>query len=67
MEHKSVINKNKPKTKKILSYTLLCLLCYLHQKNQIKTKFMQLSIYLNVVYQVHIVEMKDFYKTWTFD
>ena len=29
-------------------------------------KFTQLSIYLNVVCQVHIVK-KVFYKTWTFD
>ena len=39
---------------------------HLHQRRQIKTKFMQLRIYFNVAGQVHIFK-KSFYKTWTFD
>ena len=34
------------------SYPILCPLCHLHQRNKIKTKFMLLNIYLNVVCQV---------------
>ena len=67
MLHKSVINKNKQKTEKILSYSIFCPLCHLHQRKQIKTKFTQLRIYFNVSDQVHIIKKHGFYKTWTFD
>ena len=66
MQHLLEINENKQKTEKLLSYPILCPLCHIHQRKQIKTKFIQLSIYFNLVGQVHIVK-KGFYKTWTFD
>ena len=66
MQHLSVINKNKQKTEKLFSCPILCPLCHLHQRNQIKTKFMQIMIYFNAACQVHIVK-KGPYKTWTFD
>ena len=59
MQHMSVINKNKQKTEKLLSYPILCPLCHLHQRKQIKTKFTQSRIYFNVEGQVHIVKRKD--------
>ena len=59
-------NKQKQGEDKKISYPILCPLCHLHQIKQIKTKFTQLRIYLNVAGQVNIVK-KGFYKTWTFD
>ena len=56
MQHLSVINENKHKIEKRFSYPILCPLRHLHQIKQIKTKFTQLRIYLNVACQVHIVE-----------
>ena len=41
-----------------LSYTILCQLCHLHQRNHTKTKFKQFRIYFNVSCQVHIVEKR---------
>ena len=55
MQHLSVVNENKQKTEKLLSCPILCPLCHLHQRNQIKSKFTNLSIYFNVACQVHIV------------
>ena len=52
MQHLSVINENEQKTENLLSYPILCPLCHLHKRKQIKTKFMQLRINLNVVCQV---------------
>ena len=56
MQHLSVINKNKKNTEKLLSLTILCPLCHIHQIRQIKTKFTQLRIYFNVEGQVHVVK-----------
>ena len=58
MQYQLVINENKQKIEKLLSYPILCSLCHLHQRNQIKMKFTQLRNYFNVVYQVHIIEEK---------
>ena len=66
MQHQLVIDENKQKTEKLLSYTILYSLCHLHQRKLIKTKFNQLRIYFNGLCQVHYVE-KIFFKTWTFD
>ena len=57
----SVINENKHKTGKLLSYPILCPLCHLYQIKHIKKKSTQLRIYFNVVYQVNI----DFFKAST--
>ena len=63
----SVCNKQEqPVTDFVLSYTILCPLCHLHQRKHIKTKLTQLRIYFNVVCQVYTVE-KGSYKTLTFD
>ena len=63
----SVGNKRKWKTENLLLYPILCPLCQLHQRKQIKMKFLSIRIYFNVVWQVHIVAKKVFYKTCTFD
>ena len=67
IQHQQVINENKQNKEKLLSYPILCPLCRLHQRKQIKTKLIQFRIYSHVVFQVHIVRKKGFYKTWTFD
>ena len=43
MQYQSLINENKRKTEKLLSYPILCLLCHLHQRKHIKTKLMQIK------------------------
>ena len=53
----SVIDKKK-EDRKTFSYPILCPLCHLHQRNNIKTKFTQLRIYFNVACQVHIFVKK---------
>ena len=63
MQHLLVINENKQKTEKLLSYPILCPLCRFHQRKHIKTKFILLRIYFNVSCQVHTVKKKGFYKT----
>ena len=67
MQHQLGINKNKYKTEKLLSYPILCPLCHLHLRKQIKTNFTQLRIYFNIACRVHIFEKKGFHKTWAFD
>ena len=67
MQHLLEINENKQKTEKLLSYPILCPLCHLHQRKYIKMKLIQFRIYSNVADQVHTVNKKSFYKTWTFD
>ena len=63
----SVVNKRKQaEDRKTFSYPIFCPLCHLHQRNQIKTKFTQLSIYFDVACQLYTVK-KVFYKTWSFD
>ena len=57
-QHLSVINKNKQKTEKLLSYPILCPFCHPHQRHHIKTKFTLLRIYFNVVCEVHVVKKK---------
>ena len=52
MQNQSVIKQNKRKTEKLLSYSILCPLRNLYQRNQIKTKFVQFTIYFNVACQV---------------
>ena len=47
-----------------LSHPILCELCHLHRRNQIKTKFMQLSIYLNVVCQVRVWFLRCTWIRW---
>ena len=54
MQHQLVINKNKRKTEYFLSYPIFCPLCHTYQIKQIKMKYMQLSIYFSVVFQMHI-------------
>ena len=66
MQNQSVINENKQKTEKLLSYPILCPLCHIHQRKQIKMKFTLLRIYFNVACQVLIFKGKGFYKKWTF-
>ena len=39
----------------VLSYPILCLLCHIHQRKQIKIKIMRLWVFFNVECQVHIV------------
>ena len=56
MQNLSVINEKKQKTEMFLSYTILCQLCHIHQRNQIKTKLTQLRIYFNVACQVNITK-----------
>ena len=57
----SVGNKRKQtKDRNLFSYPILCPLCHLHQRKQIKMKLMKFRIYFNVVYQVHIVNKKSF-------
>ena len=58
MQHLLVINENKQKTEKLLSYPILCQFCHIHQRKQIKKKFTQLMIYFNVAGQVYIVRKK---------
>ena len=67
MQHLLEIYKNKQKTEKLFSYPILCPLCNIQQRKNIKTKFTQIRIYLNVSCQVHIIENKGSYKTWKFD
>ena len=55
MQHLLEIKENKQKTEKLLSYPILCPLCHLHQRKQIKIKLMQFRIYFNVAGQVYIV------------
>ena len=64
---KSVGNKRKLTEDRIFSYPILCSLCHLNQRKKIRTKFMQLRIYFNVVCKMHTVGKKGFYKTLTFD
>ena len=40
----------------MFSYPILCPLCHLHQRKQIKMELTQLTIYFNVEVQVHIVQ-----------
>ena len=58
MQHLLEINENKQKTETIFSYPVLCPLCNIHQRKQIKMKLMQFRIYFNVAGQVHIVNKK---------
>ena len=67
MQHLLEIKENKQKTEKLLSYPILCPLWHLYQRKYIIMKLMQFGIYFNVADQVHIVNKKSFYKTWTFD
>ena len=48
MQHLLEINENKQKTEKLFSYPILCPLCHLHQRKQIKMKLIQFRIYSNV-------------------
>ena len=52
IQHQLVINEKKIEDRERFSYPILCLLCNLHQRNQIKTKFMQLRIYFNVACKI---------------
>ena len=53
----SVGNKQKQiEDRKTFSYPILCPLCHLHQRKQIKMKLMLFRIYFNVAGQVHIVK-----------
>ena len=53
----SVGNKRKKhKTEKRFSYPILCPLCHLHQRKQIKMKFRQFRFYFTVVCQENIVK-----------
>ena len=52
----SVGNRQKNKIEKLFSYPILCPLCNIHQRKQVKTKFTQLRIYFNVAGQVTIVK-----------
>ena len=36
MQHLSVINEKRQMTEKLFSYPILCPLCHIHQRNQIK-------------------------------
>ena len=58
MQHLLEINENKQKTEKLLSYTILCPLWYLHQRKQIIMKLIQSGIYFNVSDQVHILQQR---------
>ena len=58
MQHMLEINENKQKTETILSYQILCPLCHLHQRKQMKMKFIQFKIYFNLDDQAHIVNNK---------
>ena len=58
IQHQLVINENKNMTEKLLSYPILCPLCHLNQRKNIKNNFTQLMIYFNVACQVHIFEKK---------
>ena len=50
----SVGNRQKlTEDRKTLSYPILCPLCHLHQRKQIKMELMQFRIYFNVAEQVH--------------
>ena len=44
IQHLLEINKNKQKTENLLSYPIVCPLCHLHQRKQIKMKLMQFRI-----------------------
>ena len=54
----SVGNKQKQTEDRFFSYPILCPLCHLHQRKQIKMKFMQLRIYFNVACKMHIIVKK---------
>ena len=58
IQHLSVINNKKHKIETLLSYPILCPLCHLHKRKQIKTELTQLKIYFNVAGQVNIVKKK---------
>ena len=58
MQHQSLINEDKQKTQKNVSYPIHCPFLHLHQKNQIKMKLTKLRIYFNVVRQVHTSQKK---------
>ena len=55
MQHHLEIRENKQKKEKLLSYPILCPLCNLYQRKQIKMELTQFGIYFNVADQVHIV------------
>ena len=57
MQHQLVIN-GKTENIYFLSYPILCPLCHIHQRKQVKKKFKQCRIYFNVAVQVHIVREK---------
>ena len=63
LSHTTSVGDKQKQTKYGLfwSYQILCPLCHLYQRNNIKKKFMQFRIYFNVACQVHIAK-KGFYK-----
>ena len=67
MQHQSVINGKKTEDRKLWLYPILCPLCNLYQGKKIKTKFTQLRMHFNVVYQVHIAKEKRLPQMWTCD